>query len=312
VDPVREGYAMPELPEAEVTAMQLRSRLIGRRLADIWVGRADIVREGIDRLGWYRGSVIRAVGRQGKSVIVEMEQGTQAGYLVAELGMTGLLLLPSAAVKHPQHTHVVITFENDPGGTLRYWNPRRFGRLSLLDPEGLARYITRRFGCDPLSVTRDDFVAFLRRSRRRLKPLLMHQQSIAGIGNIYANEILFRTALHPNTIASRLTRAAAQRLHGTMQSVLQEAIRCGGSSVKDFYAPDGSAGRYKEQHLVYGKEGQSCRNECGALIRRLQGERSSFYCPACQKRTAGRQPPDRRMGAAQFQRPRKAQYPFIR
>jgi formamidopyrimidine-DNA glycosylase len=210
------------------------------------------------------------------------------------------LLFPSAAVKHPQHTHVIITFENDPDDTLRYWNPRRFGRLSLLDPEGLARYVARRFGYDPLHVGQDDFVAFLRGSHRRLKPLLMHQQSIAGIGNIYANEILFRTALHPNMIASRLTAAAARRLHGTMQSVLQEAIRCGGSSVKDFYAPDGSTGRYKEHHLVYGKEGQSCHNDCGGVIRRLQSERSSFYCPTCQKTTSGKRSLDRRVKTAAF------------
>ncbi|MBD0315630.1 MAG: bifunctional DNA-formamidopyrimidine glycosylase/DNA-(apurinic or apyrimidinic site) lyase [Nitrospiraceae bacterium] len=284
---------MPELPEAEVTAMHLRNRLIGRRLADIWVGRDDIVREGRDRAGWYRGSMVRSVSRQGKSVIVEMEKEGQKCYLVAELGMTGLLLFPSAAIKHPQHTHAIITFENYPEGTLRYWNPRRFGRLSLLDGEELSQYIARRFGWDPLHVSQDEFVHFLRQSRRRLKPLLMHQQRIAGIGNIYANEILFRTSLHPNTIASRLTEAAARRLHSTMQLVLQDAIRWGGSSVKDFYAPDGSAGRYKEHHLVYGKEGQICRNHCGAVIRRLESERSSFYCPACQRRTAVRKPLDK-------------------
>jgi formamidopyrimidine-DNA glycosylase len=274
---------MPELPEAEVTAIQLRARLIGARVADFWVGRKDIVREGGDRVEWYRDSTVRSVARQGKSVIIEMHKDPDRRYLVAELGMTGLLLLPSAIVKHPQHTHVVLTFDHRPDVTLRYWNPRRFGRLSLLDDDGLARYVARRFGCDPLLVTQDEFAALLRRHRRRLKPLLMHQQTIAGIGNIYANEILFRSDLHPNTIASRLSAAGAQRLHGTMQAVLREAIQCGGSSVKDFYAPDGSQGRYKERHLVYAQEGQACRNECGALIRRLQSERSSFYCPLCQK-----------------------------
>lgn len=274
---------MPELPEAEVTAIQLRSRLIGARVADVWVGRSDIVREGGDRVGWYREAVVQSVARQGKSVVVELERGADRGYLVAELGMTGLLLFPSAAVRHPQHTHVVITFRHSPDLTLRYWNPRRFGRLSLFDHQGLAGYVARRFGCDPLRVSQDDFVRLLRRYSRRLKPLLMHQQTIAGIGNIYANEILFRSGLHPNTIASQVGPTAAQRLHGTMQAVLHEAIQCGGSSVKDFYAPDGSQGRYKEHHLVYAKEGQACHNQCGALIQRLQSERSSFYCPVCQK-----------------------------
>src|SRR5262249_54524434 len=149
--------------------------------------------------------------------------------------------------------------------------------------EGLEQYVARRFGCDPLDVTEQDFVQLLQRSRRRLKPLLMHQQTIAGIGNIYANEILFRTALHPNTIASRLKPMTARRLHGVMQTVLRDAIESGGSSVKDFFAPDGSEGRYKERHLVYAKENRPCHNGCGALIRRLQSERSSFYCPSCQK-----------------------------
>ena len=274
---------MPELPEAEVTARQLSARLLGVQVADIWVGRADIIREGGRCVDWYPGSVIRAVHRQGKSVIIEMLKEGERRYLVAELGMTGLLLLPSATVKHPQHTHFVMKFENDPTLSLRYWNPRRFGRLSLLDREGLDHYVARRFGCDPLTVSQEEFVLLIQRHRRRLKPLLMHQQTIAGIGNIYANEILFRSALHPNTIASRVKSAAAQQLYASMQSVLRKAIQCGGSSVKDFFAPDGLEGQYKAHHLVYAKENQPCPNRCGGLIKRLQSERSSFYCPICQK-----------------------------
>jgi formamidopyrimidine-DNA glycosylase len=274
---------VPELPEAEVAARQLSGRLMGAQVADIWVGRADIIREGGHRVEWCAGSVVRTIHRRGKSVVIEMQKGDQRQYLVAELGMTGLLLFPSAAVRHPQHTHFIMKFEGEPTLSLRYWNPRRFGRLSLFDRDGLAHYVARRFGCDPLVVEQADFVQLLRRHRRRLKPLLMHQQIIAGIGNIYANEILFRSALHPNIIASRLTTASAQRLYGAMQSVLRTAIECGGSSVKDFFAPDGTEGHYKEHHLVYAKEGHSCPNRCGGRIRRLQSERSSFYCPICQK-----------------------------
>jgi formamidopyrimidine-DNA glycosylase len=112
----------------------------------------------------------------------------------------------------------------------------------------------------------------------------MHQQTIAGIGNIYANEILFRAGLHPNAIAGRLSSMAVDRLHKVMQEVLREAIDCGGSSVKDYFAPDGSEGRYKARHLVYGKAGHPCPGGCGSVIRRLQSERSSFYCPRCQNR----------------------------
>lgn len=275
---------MPELPEAEVAARQIRARLVGGRIANIAVGRMDIIREGADSLERFPGSVVSSVERYGKSVVLECQRSGGSHYLVAELGMTGLLLFPSVGIRFPQHVHVTVEFEGAQASSLRYWNPRRFGRLSLLNREGLDDYRARRFGCDPLTVTSEEFRVLLRSKRRRLKALLMHQQIIAGIGNIYANEILFRAKLHPNAIASRLTAAAATRLHQVMQSVLQHAIQCGGSSVKDFFAPDGTFGQYKQHHLVYGKEGQSCPNGCGLVIRREQNERSSFYCSNCQTR----------------------------
>jgi formamidopyrimidine-DNA glycosylase len=112
--------------------------------------------------------------------------------------------------------------------------------------------------------------------------LLMHQQKLAGIGNIYANEILFRAGLHPSKVAGRLRVADADRLYDSIQEVLGEAIRSGGSSVRDFMAPDGTLGTYRSQHRVYGKTGERCPNSCGSLVRRLTHERSSFYCPTCQ------------------------------
>lgn len=273
---------MPELPEAEVAARQLRAQLVGGRVADIVVSRLDIIREGLESVEWYPGSVVSGVERYGKSVVIELEKAGATRYLVAELGMTGLLLFPSVSIKFPQHVHFTLKFANEQMPTVRYWNPRRFGRLSLLDRQGLDRYRARRFGCDPLTVTCEEFGKLLQSRRRRLKALLMHQQVIAGIGNIYANEILFRAKLHPNAMASRLTSATATRLHQVMQSVLLHAIQCGGSSVKDFFAPDGTFGQYKRHHLVYGKEGLPCPNHCGRVIRRVQSERSSFYCPKCQ------------------------------
>ncbi|HEY7534035.1 MAG TPA: zinc finger domain-containing protein, partial [Nitrospiraceae bacterium] len=128
------------------------------------------------------------------------------------------------------------------------------------------------------------FIQLLKERRGRLKPLLMHQQVIAGIGNIYANEILFRAGLHPNRMACRMSEATRLRLYDTMRAVLREAIASGGSSVRDFVAPDGSEGHYRRYHLAYGKEGQPCPNRCGRLIRRLQSERSSFFCPLCQSK----------------------------
>jgi formamidopyrimidine-DNA glycosylase len=273
---------MPELPEAEAVARQIRDRLLGAQLSECQVGREDIVREGLSTLSWYRGARLEDVARYGKSVALGFRKEGERRYVVAELGMTGLLLFSATQTKHPQHVHVRLSFTGGRESELRYWNPRRFGRMSLLDQAGLDAYRARRFGVDPLVVSREEFISLMEARRGRLKPLLMHQQVIAGIGNIYANEILFRARLHPNREVHRLRKAAIVTLHETMQSVLREAISCGGSSVKDFFAPDGTEGQYKRRHLVYGKEGQPCPNLCGRTIIRLQSERSSFFCPACQ------------------------------
>jgi formamidopyrimidine-DNA glycosylase len=275
---------MPELPEAEVVTRQIRARLSGATLTDTWIGRPDIVREGLAERGWYAGSILMSAERFGKSVALAFERQGQTRYIMAELGMTGLLLFPSARPRYPQHVHVRMTFEGASESELRYWNPRRFGRLSMLDRAGLEAYLVRRFGCDPLSVSWEDFLRIVKGRSGRLKPLLMHQQKIAGIGNIYANEILFRAGLHPNVRASRLSASRIQELFHVTRKVLQEAIACGGSSVRDFFAPDGSEGEFKRRHLVYGKAGEPCPNRCGQAIQRLQGERSSFFCPTCQSR----------------------------
>lgn len=273
---------MPELPEAEAVARQIRDRLLGAQLSECQVGREDIVREGLSTLSWYRGARLEDVARYGKSVALGFRNEGELRYIVAELGMTGLLLFHATKTKHPQHVHVRMSFTGGRESELRYWNPRRFGRMSLLDQAGLDAYRARRFGVDPLVVSREEFISLMETKRGRLKPLLMHQQVIAGIGNIYANEILFRARLHPNREVNRLREATIVTLHEIMQSVLREAISYGGSSVKDFFAPDGTEGQYKRHHLVYGKEGQPCPNHCGQQIHRLQSERSSFFCPACQ------------------------------
>lgn len=276
-------YTMPELPEAEVAARQLRDRVIGATVQSCWIGRDDIVREGLPAIEWYRQANITAVERRGKSIIITFARGEHARFLVAELGMTGLLLFRKTATKHPQHTHFILHLQGGLEPELRYWNPRRFGRLSLLDQEGLEQYTARRFGYDPLTINLPDFRRLLGATRSRLKSLLMHQQVIAGIGNIYANEILFRAGLHPDQIANKVRAGDVAELHGIMGEVLREAIAMGGSSVRDYFAPDGTEGQYKHRHLVYAKTGQPCPNDCGAIIRRSIGERSSFFCPICQR-----------------------------
>ncbi len=262
--------------------------MLNATLIHCWVGRMDIIREGAESILWYRGAILKQVQRLGKSVVLGFVRANELRYIVAELGMTGLLLFRSVPVKHPQHVHVRLSFAGTEQPELQYWNPRRFGRLWLLNEKRLNLYAARRFGCDPLSVSREDFLKLLHERRGRLKPLLMHQQVIAGIGNIYANEILFRAGLHPNREAGRLCESTQLKLYDTMQIVLKEAIADGGSSVRDFLAPDGTEGQYKRRHLVYAKEGHPCPNHCGQTIGRLHSERSSFICPRCQSKKVSR------------------------
>ena len=275
---------MPEVPEAEVVARQLQQRLLGAELKDCWIGRPDIVRQGLSTLDWYRGTRLSAITRRGKSVVLSCSRDGETRYVVAELGMTGLLLLRPLQNSYLKHTHVVFFFTQDRDIELVYWNPRRFGRVYLLDQPALDRFLSRRFGYDALTVSWEEFQKLARSRRGRLKALLMHQQVIAGIGNIYANEILFRARVHPYRSAGRLKPQTIRRLYDTMQEVLREAIEDGGSSVRDFIAPDGTKGQYKQRHLVYNKTGQPCPNDCGTTIRRITGERSSFYCPSCQRK----------------------------
>ena len=134
--------------------------------------------------------------------------------------MTGLLLFRSAPTRYPQHTHFVMHLAESREPELRYWNPRRFGRLYLLDASGLERYLRRRFGYEPLTMTRQEFATLMASCRGRLKALLMHQQKIAGIGNIYANEILFRAGLHPRQVAYRVKPDVIDRLYDVIRDVL--------------------------------------------------------------------------------------------
>lgn len=279
---------MPELPEAEVVARQLRLALPGATLKDCWIGRPDIVRQGLEMLDWYRGARIQTVERRGKSIVLGMGRGAERRYLLAELGMTGLLLFQPPNASYQKHTHVIMTLEvgSRPQhvSELRYWNPRRFGRVHLLDEAGLKRFCTRRFGCDPLTITAEELVWLIKARRGRLKALFLHQQRIAGVGNIYANEILHRAGLHPHARGSSVSRAAILRLHDSMRTVLFEAIQAGGSTIRDFLAPDGTPGHFQDLHRVYNKAGWPCPSGCGATIRRVVTERSSYYCPRCQRR----------------------------
>jgi len=276
---------MPELPEAEVILDQLRNRILGSTISNIQIERNDIIRTGISSRLWYIGSRTTDIFRKGKSIVLACTKGAKTRYILAELGMTGLFLFPGSTLGRAKHLHIAFTFDQSKVSTLYYWNPRRFGRVYLLDHKQLGHFLQRRFGVDPFTMTHEIFCLLIGKSRGRVKGLLLNQHKIAGIGNIYANEILYRAGIHPHAKGIRLASASLTRLYDATQIVLREAIAHGGSTIRDFRAPDGTSGRFQERHAVYQKSGSPCPRGCQATIRRLMRERSSFFCPSCQKRT---------------------------
>ena len=202
---------MPELPEAEVVRRYLHAAVVGTTINHIRVGREDIVRQGVESLSWYSGSRITEVQRHGKSVVLICERGAEKRVVVAELGMTGLLLFTREAIPSAKHVHVMMSLANGQQPELWYWNARRFGRLYLLDQKDWKAYRQRRFGHDPFTMTGDEFVDLIKSCRGRIKAVLLNQHRIAGIGNIYANEALFRAGIHPYARGCRLSKKESVR-----------------------------------------------------------------------------------------------------
>ena len=274
---------MPELPEVEVVRRQLENHILGATIQHIQIGRDDIVRHGLESLSWYFGSRLIDVQRFGKSVVLVVSHEKESRYFVVELGMTGLLLFERELVPSEIHLHVIIQLSDSRQTALHYWNARRFGRPHLLKENEWVEYRKRRFGADPFMVLEREFVALIKNCRGRVKALLLNQHRIAGIGNIYANEMLFRAGIHPHAHGNRLSKRRIQLLFDEMRKVLAEAIEKGGSSIRDYLSPVGVRGQFQNVHRVYMKMGQPCPN-CKIPIRRLVAERSSFFCPQCQKR----------------------------
>lgn len=217
-----------------------------------------------------RGQTIRSVRRHGKFIVLQLDAGT----LTIHLGMTGKLLLDAAAGPYTR-----ALFELDEG-LLVYDDVRHFGRIEwskeLPDRVGA-------LGPDALAVTREEFMAMLRGRRSMIKPLLMNQAFVRGMGNIYTDEALFLARIHPRAIASRLSPQRAARLHKAMVDILSAAIALKGSSISDYVDSDGRKGSFQLHHQVYGREGQPCA-VCGSVIRRIVlGSRGTHYCPRCQR-----------------------------
>ena len=204
--------------------------------------------------------------------------------LLVHLGMTGNLAPHFAEQPLVKHTHA--TFVLDDGRELRYIDPRRFGRMAYLSGETLAAELLR-FGADPLLVTAEEFAARIRGSKARIKALLLDQSVLRGVGNIYADESLWKAKIHPAKKGGQLKREETDRLLAALKKILQKAIEMRGSSISDFVDAEGVAGDYQQHHKVYGRDGKKCFR-CGKTLRwMVVAGRSSHFCPACQRAPRG-------------------------
>ena len=270
---------MPELPEVETIARGLAPELQGRTVAEVVVReprlRTRVTRDFAARL---RGRTLGRMGRTGKYLVTPLDDG--ARWLV-HLGMTGRLTIGGAHRLPILHDHVELRL--DDGRTLVYNDPRRFGRLDVLDAPALAKVVGPGIDALDETLTGDWLFARARGRRTSVKALLMDQREIAGLGNIYVSELLHRAGIRPRRRAARLTRDDCTRTIAAMRAVLDEAIARGGSSISDYRDGFDQAGSYQDDHLVYDRAGEPCRR-CATKIRAVViVGRSSFYCPSCQR-----------------------------
>jgi formamidopyrimidine-DNA glycosylase len=296
---------MPELPEVETIARGLAKRVTGDVIESVWLGQkkeplkspaAQIARALEHRR-------ISSVRRMGKHIVFDLQpddveprpvrassksrrrvsEAAKAGVgaraashvqWIVHLGMTGSLRVCEAQTEIAKHTHAILKLSS--GCELRFVDPRRFGRLSVATAFDAA-------GVEPLEVDLDRFVSLFRRRKTPIKSALLNQKLLRGVGNIYADESLFRAGIRPRRRASSVTSDQLKKLYVGLQQVLSEAIALGGSSISDYVDADGEEGFFQLQHRVYGREGEPCR-VCKTPIKRVViAGRSSHYCPRCQK-----------------------------
>lgn len=284
---------MPELPEVETIARGLATRVTGDVIESVWLGTkpeplksrpAEIVRTlesqriaGVRRVGKHIVFDLEPNGakrkRNGRRTRAPLSQESHAQWIV-HLGMTGRMLVSAAEDEIVKHTHAIARLKS--GRELRFVDPRRFGRLSVA--HGFAAS-----GSEPLEVQLEHFVKLFRGRNTFIKSALLNQKLLSGVGNIYADESLFRSGIRPRRRAVSLTREELRRLYLALREVLNEAIALGGSSISDYVGADGEEGFFQLQHRVYGREGEPCL-VCKTPIKRIViTGRSSHYCPHCQK-----------------------------
>jgi formamidopyrimidine-DNA glycosylase len=297
---------MPELPEVETVANGVNDRVRGQRIESVWLSsKPQTFKTPVaEMMELLNGSRIDLVRRVGKHIVFDLSNGNLGNgdlsngisshaasvpdfQWIVHLGMTGRLLVCAADVPLPPHTHAVLGLSS--GRELRFVDPRRFGRLAihgLTAAEEGSSSPSNRFqgpGREPLSISLKEFLALFRGRRLAIKSALLNQKLLHGVGNIYADESLFRAGIRPRRMAGRLRRVELERLYGAVQSVLEEAIALGGSSVSDYVDAEGVRGFFQLEHRVYMRTGQPCL-VCGTPIRRIVlGGRGTHFCSTCQK-----------------------------
>jgi len=279
---------MPELPEVETIARGLDQRIAGDTIESVWLGeKPEPLKSPPEEIASVlEHSRIAHVRRVGKHIVFDLEgenrngQKTRAQWIV-HLGMTGQLRIASAQTGAAKHTHAILKLAS--GRELRFVDPRRFGRLAVVRVESQDGSGFAAPGDEPLDARIDRFITLFRHRKTPIKSALLNQKLLSGVGNIYADESLFRAKVRPRRRASSLTRAELQKLHAALREVLKEAIKAGGSSVSDYVDAEGRSGFFQLKHRVYGREGQPCF-VCKTPIKRvIIAGRSSHYCPHCQK-----------------------------
>jgi formamidopyrimidine-DNA glycosylase len=270
---------MPELPEVEVTRLSFSSRIAGARILSVRLGKA---------LRWplgcapsrLVGRTVLAVRRRGKYLLIDLDRGV----LLLHLGMSGSLGFATDLPAPGRHDHFEMLTTQ---GTLRLNDPRRFGAVVYADAQdtGAASKLLGRLGVEPLTddFDVDSFHTALKRSKAAIKQVLLAGEVVVGVGNIYASEALFLSGIRPTVIAARLSRPRAARLHAAIRDVLGRALVSGGSTLRNFSSASGEKGHFQFETMVYARQGEPCRI-CSKTIKSLrQGQRSTFYCPQCQK-----------------------------
>ena len=271
---------MPELPEVEVTRQGIAPHLTGRCITGFIIRNAALRWPVPDDLNHIlTGLEIHAVNRRGKYLLIDCGKGT----LILHLGMSGSLRLLPATTPAQKHDHADLLL--DSSMILRLRDPRRFGAILWETGEIMSHPLLARLGPEPLTAGFDGHALHTRTRNRSasIKETLMNSHIVVGIGNIYASEALFRAGINPKTAAGRIGIERCNRLAAAIRETLQLAIQAGGSSLRDFVGCDGSTGYFQQHYQVYNRTGQPCYH-CSHSIRHIwQGQRSSFYCPHCQK-----------------------------